>query len=98
MNARCGIASRTSFSGQASTKVGRNRSKSGPIGISILNVLPGIVASVGARTGPSVDVRIAVGNGALTARITHRSLRELGIEKGLHVYALVKAVSLDLRD
>jgi len=69
-----------------------------PIGISILNVLPGIVASVGARTGPSVDVRIAVGNGALTARITHRSLRELDIEKGLHVHALVKAVSLDLRD
>ena len=69
-----------------------------PIGISILNVLPGIVASVGARTGPSVDVRIAVGNTALTARITHRSLRELVIEKGLYVHALVKAVSLDLRD
>jgi molybdate transport system ATP-binding protein len=67
-----------------------------PIGISILNVLPGIVASVGVRTGSSVDVMVAVGNVMLAARITHRSVRDLAIEKGLYVHALVKAVSLDL--
>ena len=69
-----------------------------PIGVSMLNVLPGVVTAIGPRMGPSVDVSIAVGNATMKARITHRSLRELGISNGQYVHALVKAVSLELRN
>lgn len=68
-----------------------------PIGVSTLNVLPGIVTQIGPRFGASVDIDVAVGNATIKARITHRSLRELHIESGHPVHALVKAVSLELR-
>ena len=42
-------------------------------------------------------MRIAVGAASLTARITRRSLRELGVHVGQDVFALVKAVSFDRR-
>jgi molybdate transport system ATP-binding protein len=69
-----------------------------PVAISILNVLPGSVAMMGAEGGPIVDVQIAVGAGTLNARITRRSLRQLGIHVGQDVYALVKSVSFEQRD
>ena len=68
-----------------------------PTGVSMLNVLPGIVTQIGPRVGASVDVHIAVGNATIKARITHRSLRELRIDNGHPVHALVKAVSMELR-
>jgi len=68
-----------------------------PAGISILNVLPGVVAKIRITEGAAVDVDVAVGKAMLTARITRRSLEELGIRDGLHVHALVKAVSLESR-
>jgi molybdopterin-binding protein len=42
-------------------------------------------------------VEVAVGKATVTARITRRSLEELGIRDGMHVHALVKAVSLESR-
>lgn len=68
-----------------------------PTGVSTLNVLPGIVTQIDPRVGASVDVHIAVGNATIKARITHRSLRELRIDNGHPVHALVKAVSMELR-
>jgi molybdate transport system ATP-binding protein len=68
-----------------------------PVGLSILNVLPGVVTTMRAAGGPAVDVRVAVGNATLTARITQRSFEELGIHEGMDVHALVKAVSLEQR-
>jgi molybdate transport system ATP-binding protein len=68
-----------------------------PTRISILNVLPGRVTFIDVETGPIVDVQLAVGSAALTARITRRSLHELGIHVGQELYALIKAVSFDQR-
>ena len=68
-----------------------------PEGISILNVLAGCITAVDAGAGPIVDVQLAVGGATLNARITRRSLQQLGIHVGQNVYALVKAVSLDQR-
>ncbi len=68
-----------------------------PTEISILNILPGKVSSIDAETGPVVDVQLTVGAVTLTARITRRSLEDLGIRLGQEVYALVKAVSFDQR-
>jgi len=66
-----------------------------PAGISILNVIPGCVASVNAEGNSAVNVRVAVGGAVITARITRRSLRELDVQPGHDIYALVKAVSFD---
>jgi molybdate transport system ATP-binding protein len=65
-----------------------------PAGISILNVLPGRVASIDDARA-TVDVRVAIGTALVTARITRRSLRELNLDTGREVFALVKAVSFD---
>lgn len=68
-----------------------------PEEISILNILPGRIASVseGDGEGAAVDVAIAVGATTLRARITRRSTRDLRLRAGLDVFALVKAVSFD---
>jgi molybdate transport system ATP-binding protein len=68
-----------------------------PTEISILNILPGYVTSIDAETGPIVDVQLAVGSATFTARITRRSVEQLGIHAGQELYALVKAVSFDQR-
>jgi molybdate transport system ATP-binding protein len=68
-----------------------------PAQISILNVLPARVAAIDEEAGPIVDLQLAVGDSVLLARITRRSLRQLGIHAGQEVYALIKAVSFDQR-
>ena len=68
-----------------------------PRDISILNILPGRVTAIDDRPGPAVDVQLAVGGVTLTARITRRSLEQLGIRVGQDLYALVKAISFDQR-
>jgi molybdate transport system ATP-binding protein len=68
-----------------------------PRRISIQNVLEGRVAAVGPEHEGIVDVTMAVGSAQLRSRITGRAARQLGLEPGLTVYALVKAVSLGRR-
>jgi molybdate transport system ATP-binding protein len=65
-----------------------------PRNISIQNVLPGTVSEVGSERGGMVDVSVAVGSAILRSRVTLRSVRQLGLEPGRAVFALVKAVSL----
>ncbi len=66
-----------------------------PKNISVLNCLPGVVAEIGQDGGSSADVRMKVGNTSIIARITRHSIRNLRLEPGVEVFALVKAVSLD---
>jgi molybdate transport system ATP-binding protein len=68
-----------------------------PVGVSVLNVLPGTVAEIADEGGPIVDVRVRVGGDALISRITRRSLHDLRLAPGQPVYALIKAVALDRR-
>ena len=68
-----------------------------PTAISILNVLAAHVTAIDQETGPVVDLQLAVGSATLVARITHRSLEQLGIHTGQELYALIKAVSFDQR-
>jgi len=68
-----------------------------PAGISILNVLRGTVSAIRDEPGPIVDVQLRVGTAIIGARVTRRSLRDLGVREGLPMYALVKAVSFDHR-
>jgi molybdate transport system ATP-binding protein len=68
-----------------------------PRAMSIRNVLRGTVAEIGPRTGPEVDLRIAIGSLMLLARVTRLSLDELGLAPGVPVFALVKSVAIDRR-
>ena len=70
-----------------------------PEGTSTLNALRCVVKDIGAEEGTEetaqVDLRLDAGGAALWARITRRSLHELGLVPGSEVYALIKAGSID---
>ncbi|MGH8641718.1 MAG: molybdenum ABC transporter ATP-binding protein [Burkholderiales bacterium] len=66
-----------------------------PSRISIQNVLPGTIASVGAARNGVVDVSLTAGAATLRSRITARAAQQLALRPGLDVYAMIKAVSLD---
>ena len=69
-------------------------SLSPPSDISILNVLPGTVQEIGDESGPQVDVLVDIGC-PIWARITQHARGRLGIEPGVQVYALIKAIAFD---
>jgi molybdate transport system ATP-binding protein len=66
-----------------------------PQGVSIQNVLAGRVCEVReAPASPFADVLVDVGPHRVLARVTRRSLHDLGILVGTPVFALLKSVSL----
>jgi molybdate transport system ATP-binding protein len=69
--------------------------KSAPAEISALNVLPGVVAAIGAQSTPIVDVRVNCNGEALIARLTRYSAEQLGLAPGMAVFAVVKSVAFD---
>ena len=60
---------------------------------SVLNVMTGTVERVVQEDGALADVVVNVGQ-TLWARVTRRSVRELGLSPGVEVYATIKAASL----
>jgi molybdate transport system ATP-binding protein len=68
-----------------------------PEDVSIINVLPGTVAELGAADGASLDVRLDIGGSPVLARITQHSALRLRLAPGKPVFAMIKAVSLDRR-
>jgi len=68
-----------------------------PTDISMLNVISAKVTAVNCEEGASANVCLDAGGTRLVARITRFSVDRLRLEPGRHVYALVKAVSLDRR-
>ena len=60
---------------------------------SVLNVMSGTVERVVQEDGALADVVVNMGQ-TLWARVTRRSVRELGLSPGLRVYATIKAASL----
>jgi molybdate transport system ATP-binding protein len=69
-----------------------------PEGLSALNVLPGIVAEIGATDTPFVDVRLQAGAETILARITRRSFHALRLEPGRQVFAVLKSAAIARRD
>ncbi|MDX1499848.1 MAG: molybdenum ABC transporter ATP-binding protein [Woeseiaceae bacterium] len=65
-----------------------------PAQTTILNVLPARIEAIDGASGPSRLVRLAVGDARLLARITRRSIEELGLAVGQAVHAQVKAVAV----
>jgi molybdate transport system ATP-binding protein len=66
-----------------------------PSGLSALNVLAGRVAEIGADGASMRDIRIELPGGSLLARLTNRSLSELGLAPGRHVFAIIKSIAID---
>jgi molybdate transport system ATP-binding protein len=64
-------------------------------GISIRNCLPARVRRIDPIGDDQVLVELEVGEQLLQARITADAARELGLARGLSVYALIKTVALD---
>ena len=61
---------------------------------SVLNVFEGRIAEVGTGDGAQVEVLVDVG-APLIARVTRRSVHDLGLAPGTKVYAMVKSVAVD---
>ncbi len=69
-----------------------------PVGLSLHNVLPGIVSGVQADTSAGrAVVQLQVGSARLLAEVTQDAIANLGIVEGKPLYALIKSVSLDVR-
>ena len=65
-----------------------------PTRISVLNRFKGTILELAPDDGPQVDILLDIGT-PLWARVTRRSVDELGLAPGREVYALIKAVAID---
>lgn len=60
----------------------------------ILNILPAIVEELQQSNGPSILLRLSIGDDELISRITRRSCDELNLQPGDRVLAQIKAVAV----
>ena len=73
-------------------------SRTRPQGLSALNILPAMVASITQTDGPSTLIQLQIGPDLLLARITNRSARTLALQKGSPVHAILKSVAVAPND
>jgi molybdate transport system ATP-binding protein len=66
-----------------------------PIGLSALNILPGVIVAISRGEGPAVEVGIDCNGATVLARITEQSRQALELQLGGAVFAVVKTVSFD---
>ena len=72
-------------------------STSAPAGLSLHNILPGVVTAVHADTAfETVVVQLTVGGVMLLAEVTRDAVTRLGIGVGQQLHALIKSVSIEL--
>ena len=68
-----------------------------PMGLSLHNVLAGVVTAVHAVTAfETVVVQVTVGGVVLLAEVTRDAVDRLEIDVGQHLHALIKSVSIEL--
>lgn len=67
-----------------------------PRGLSFRNVLPGIITTIDADQGSAFAiVSVNVGDTVLRSQLTNHAVRELRLEPGMRVFALLKTASFD---
>ncbi|MCR8722859.1 molybdenum ABC transporter ATP-binding protein [Frigidibacter sp. ROC022] len=69
-------------------------SRARPEGLSALNVLPATVSQVRLGEGPGALVQLRLGEEAILARLTRRSVAALGLEPGVACHAVIKSVAV----
>lgn len=65
-----------------------------PVGISALNILEGIVTQIQESGQAYACVAVGTSAGVIWARITHRSLRQLGLSVGGRSFCVIKSVAV----
>jgi molybdate transport system ATP-binding protein len=68
--------------------------RSRPQQSTILNILPATVEAIQHEAGASDLVRLRIGSDRLLARVTRRSIREIGITEGDELFAQIKSVAV----
>lgn len=68
--------------------------RSRPEHSTILNILPAHVDAIKAGDGASMLVRLLIGEDRIVARVTRRSIRELGLREGESLFAQIKSVAV----
>lgn len=68
-----------------------------PSGLSIRNCIKTTISEINREGDTYAELVLALGEQSLRARITAKSLDELGLKEGKSVYALLKAVSVERR-
>ncbi|WP_306418042.1 molybdenum ABC transporter ATP-binding protein [Jannaschia formosa] len=69
-----------------------------PEGLSARNVLPCRIAALRGGQGPGVMLRLDAGEGRLLARLTRRSVEEMGLAEGQDVWAVLKTSGVSRMD
>ena len=69
-----------------------------PVDISALNVLPVTIRTIRTGTGPGAVVQMTLGEDAILARITKRSLEALQLKTGQACFAILKTVAIAQSD
>ena len=72
--------------------------RTAPADGSALNVLPVTVASIREGDGPGAIIGLMAGDDPLIARITRRSVRNLGLTPGMACFAVLKSTSVAAAD
>jgi len=65
-----------------------------PEGTSLLNIFEGTISEVAENNGPQVEILLDIGV-PLIARITRKSVVDMGLQNGDTVFAMVKAAAID---
>lgn len=60
----------------------------------ILNILPAVVEAIQPDDGPSMLVRLVLGQDRIVARVTRRSVRGIGLKVGDSIFAQIKSVAI----
>jgi molybdate transport system ATP-binding protein len=68
-----------------------------PEGLSLHNVLAGVVTAVHASSDDHAVVQLAVGRSFLLAEVTRDAIARLAVAPGRQVHALIKSVSIEVR-
>lgn len=68
--------------------------RSRPEQSTILNILPAEVEAIRPGEGPTNLVRLRLGDDRIVARLTRRSIRELGLREGDSLFAQIKSVAV----
>ncbi len=69
-------------------------SRARPTGLSAQNILPAVITSLQEGDGPAVMVHLVIGPDAVLARITRRSVAELGLAPGQTVHVILKSMAV----
>lgn len=72
-------------------------SLSRPIDVSVTNRICGTISGITRAEGPFSDVEVSLAHGKLHSLVTQESVLRLGLEPGMTVWAMIKAVTVDSR-